>query len=185
MRRREFLIASLVAPGAFLLKGCGGSGGISGMSMFSSSGISAPAKFIKQLLIPSEVDPTVIDNKKTFDLDVRPGQHTFFDGMLTDTYCVDITGGSNQYLAPTLRMRNGDNIEINYANNLGEETTMHGHGMHVPANMDGGPHQNIAAGYTWAVIYTVNQKSYLVLSVEYHLHRKFWVNLMHHSHCLQ
>jgi len=156
MKRREFLIASLVAPGAFLLKGCGGSGGI---SMVSSSGISAPAKFIKQLLIPSEINPDIIDNKKTFDLDIRPGQHTFFDGMLTDTYCVDVTGGNNQYLAPTLRMRNGDNVQINYANNLGEETTMHGHGMHVPADMDGGPHQKIAAGGTWEAIYTVKQKS--------------------------
>jgi FtsP/CotA-like multicopper oxidase with cupredoxin domain len=156
MKRREFLIASLVAPGAFLLKGCGGSGGI---NMVSSSGISAPAKFIKQLLIPSEINPDIIDNKKTFDLDIRPGQHTFFDGMLTDTYCVDVTGGNNQYLAPTLRMRNGDNVQINYANNLGEETTMHGHGMHVPADMDGGPHQKITAGGAWEAIYTVKQKS--------------------------
>ncbi len=156
MKRREFLIASLVAPGAFLLKGCGGGGGI---NMVSSSGISAPTKFIKQLLIPGEINPVSINNKKTFDLDIRPGQHAFFDGMLTDTYCADVTGGNNQYLAPTLRMRNGDNVQINYANNLGEETTMHGHGMHVPADMDGGPHQKIAAGGTWEAIYTVKQKS--------------------------
>jgi len=36
---------------------------------------------------------------------------------------------------------------------------MHGHGMHLPANMDGSPHQTISAGEKWSARYTVNQRA--------------------------
>jgi len=36
---------------------------------------------------------------------------------------------------------------------------MHGHGMHLPATMDGAAHQPIAAGATWSAQYTVNQRA--------------------------
>ena len=36
---------------------------------------------------------------------------------------------------------------------------MHGHGMHVPAIMDGGPINKIQPGTTWSAIYTVDQKA--------------------------
>lgn len=34
------------------------------------------------------------------------------------------------------------------ANTLPEESTVHWHGMHLPAAMDGGPHQMVPAGGT-------------------------------------
>ncbi|MFF2786289.1 multicopper oxidase domain-containing protein [Streptomyces sp. NPDC058049] len=36
------------------------------------------------------------------------------------------------------------------ANTLPEESTVHWHGMHLPAAMDGGPHQMVPAGGSWA-----------------------------------
>jgi len=36
---------------------------------------------------------------------------------------------------------------------------MHGHGMHLPASMDGGPHQPIKPTETWSAQFTVNQKA--------------------------
>jgi FtsP/CotA-like multicopper oxidase with cupredoxin domain len=56
-------------------------------------------------------------------------------------------------------MDDGDTVSINYKNNLGEEVTMHGHGMHVPPSMDGTAHQIISQGATWSARYTVNQKA--------------------------
>ncbi len=62
-------------------------------------------------------------------------------------------------LGPTLKLVNGQRVKIKYTNQLGVTTTMHGHGMHVPAAMDGGPHQPIAPNTTWTADYTVKQKA--------------------------
>ena len=40
-------------------------------------------------------------------------------------------------------------------NNIGVATTTHWHGMHVPAVMDGGPHQGIEPGETWTASFPV------------------------------
>lgn len=40
-------------------------------------------------------------------------------------------------------------------NNLGEDTTVHWHGLLVPAEADGGPHQVIAPGARWTASFTV------------------------------
>ena len=61
------------------------------------------------------------------------------------------------------------NVSINYKNELNESTTMHGHGMHVPAKMDGGPHQKIIINDTWSAQYTAKQKA---CTNWYHPHEK-------------
>ena len=43
-------------------------------------------------------------------------------------------------------MRKGDFVQINLTNNLPATTTTHWHGFHIPAIMDGGPHEDIPAG---------------------------------------
>ncbi|MBK7443200.1 MAG: multicopper oxidase domain-containing protein [Bacteroidetes bacterium] len=46
-----------------------------------------------------------------------------------------------------------DWVTINVTNSLtgtGNTTTMHWHGLHVPAMTDGGPHQIIEQGATWS-----------------------------------
>jgi FtsP/CotA-like multicopper oxidase with cupredoxin domain len=45
---------------------------------------------------------------------------------------------------------------MDVTNNLNESTTLHWHGMHLPAIMDGGPHQN-PGGNTLATVLD-NQK---------------------------
>src|SRR5262249_3995708 len=62
-------------------------------------------------------------------------------GAMTRTW-----GINGNYLGPTLRARRGDRVTIHVTNGLTESTTMHWHGMRLPARMDGGPHQLIAPG---------------------------------------
>jgi bilirubin oxidase len=51
---------------------------------------------------------------------------------------------------------------MNVTNNLNESTTLHWHGMHLPAVMDGGPHQVIPVNTLWQPYWTVmNQASTL------------------------
>ncbi|WP_404854607.1 multicopper oxidase domain-containing protein, partial [Escherichia coli] len=40
---------------------------------------------------------------------------------------------------PTLRWREGDNVTLRVRNRLAEDTSIHWHGIILPANMDGVP----------------------------------------------
>jgi len=74
-----------------------------------------------------------------------------------------ITGGINgKFWGPTLLMNKGDIVHMTVNNYLNDSTTLHWHGMHLPAVMDGGPHQIIPPGTTWQPYWEVkNQASTL------------------------
>jgi len=74
-----------------------------------------------------------------------------------------ITGGVNgKFWGPTLLMTKGDIVHLTVNNGLNDSTTLHWHGMHLPAVMDGGPHQIIPPGTTWQPYWEVkNQASTL------------------------
>ena len=80
----------------------------------------------------------------SFNLNVQQGTTVFFTGYNTPTY-----GINGVWMAPTLILNKGDSVTLNVNNNLPQTTTMHWHGLHVPAKWDGGPHQVIAAGGSW------------------------------------
>jgi hypothetical protein len=91
--------------------------------------------YSKPLAIPALAPYTVdADGYKVFNLDINKSTTEFFTGVATITY-----GINSSVLGQTIRMHNGDKIKLAYNNNLSVATTMHGHGMHVPAMMDGGP----------------------------------------------
>jgi len=52
-------------------------------------------------------------------------------------------------------MRKGDQVVLNVTNQLGERTSTHWHGLHVPAVMDGGLHEMIEPGETWTASFPV------------------------------
>jgi len=111
--------------------------------------------FSKPLAIPA-VAPYTVDAEgyKVFNLDINESTNEFFSGIQTKTY-----GINSNFLGQTIRMHNGDKIKLVYNNNLPVATTMHGHGMHVPAIMDGGPVNKIQPATSWTAEYTVNQKA--------------------------
>jgi len=110
--------------------------------------------FEKSLAIPALAPYTFVNGVKVFDMNIHESTTEFFAGIQTKTY-----GINANILGQTIRMHDGDKIKINYHNNLKEATTMHGHGMHVPAIMDGGPINKIQPGTTWSASYTVNQEA--------------------------
>lgn len=57
---------------------------------------------------------------------------------------------------PTLVMRKGDTVTVDVTNGLADDTTTHWHVVHLPPEMDGGPHQVIAPGANWSPTWTVN-----------------------------
>ena len=69
---------------------------------------------------------------------------------------------------PTLIMNQGDTVQLNVTNNLNlsnstllreTTTTVHWHGFHIPAIMDGGPRQVIAGGTTWSPTFAVKNNA--------------------------
>ena len=71
-----------------------------------------------------------------------------------------ITGAINgNFWGPTLIFNQGDEVHMNVRNNLNDSTTIHWHGMHLPAVMDGGPHQIIPPGTLWQPFWKVTNSA--------------------------
>ncbi|MPM87027.1 Vitamin B12 import ATP-binding protein BtuD [bioreactor metagenome] len=75
------------------------------------------------------------------------GTTEIIKGISTDTL-----GYNGNILGPTIRSKNGEKIIIHVNNNLEDSTTVHWHGLIVPGEMDGGPHQIIKEGESWGIV---------------------------------
>ncbi|MFY1688324.1 multicopper oxidase family protein [Plantactinospora sp. WMMB782] len=124
---------------------------------------SGEVDFVNRLAVPP-LAPSRIDDRgrRVFDLRAQPGQRDFGQGGPTATW-----GFNGDYLGPTLRAERGEEVLVNVVNGLGEPTTVHWHGMHLPAAMDGGPHQMVRPGATWSPRWKVDQPA---ATLWYHPH---------------
>lgn len=91
---------------------------------------------------------------------------TTFNLNLVDTFAQFRTGNQtitagvdNKFWGPTLFLNKGDTVHMNVHNGLNDSTTVHWHGMHLPAVMDGGPHQVIPPGTTWQPYWKVTNNA--------------------------
>ncbi|MDQ3539946.1 MAG: multicopper oxidase domain-containing protein, partial [Chloroflexota bacterium] len=166
-RRKRLTRRTLVVGGG--LAGCctlgvGGGVGIgwfvAGNQDWSNAG---DLSFANPLNIPPLADAAVdADGRLVWDLTIQTGASDLLPGALTETWGID-----GPLLAPTLRARRGDVVAPVLHNALPEDTTIHWHGMHLPAVMDGGPHQMIPTGETWSPSWTVDQPA---ATLWYHPH---------------
>ncbi|MEU8898205.1 multicopper oxidase domain-containing protein [Nocardia sp. NPDC048505] len=146
--RRGFLAALAVAP---IAAGCG---------LGRPDGAAAGPR---ALPIPPLAEAAVgADGVRRFQLTLAPGRAEILPGKHTPTW-----GLNGPYLGPTLRARRGETVAFQVRNGLPEPTTLHWHGMRVPARMDGGPHQTIAPGQVWEPSWTIDQQA---ATLWYHPH---------------
>lgn len=159
MKRRSFIksgVAALAIAGA----------GSAGLYLFNKLDFISTAQakeFTTQLPIPpllKNLDQTGKD--AVFALDVQQGAMNFFPGKSTNTL-----GYNGNFLGPTIRVRNGQPFRIKVNNTLQQTTTLHWHGLHVPAKWDGGPRQPIPAGASWNPDFVINQEA---ATLWYHPH---------------
>ena len=124
----------------------------------------APAaeRFANTLKIPTVLDGKAGAAGKLYELDIGAGTSTFLPGTSTPTF-----GINGPYLGPTIRCQVGDHVTLRVKNNLIEPTTLHWHGLHIPAQSDGGPHQVIEPGAVWEPSFDIKQKASLCW---YHSH---------------
>jgi len=107
--------------------------------------------------------------------------------LTVDTMPVNFTGAARnavvingQLPGPTLRMRQGDEVTIRVTNRLREQTSIHWHGIILPADMDGVPglsFNGIAPGTTFTYRYKVNQYG----TYWYHSHSGFQEQVGHYG----
>jgi FtsP/CotA-like multicopper oxidase with cupredoxin domain len=70
-------------------------------------------------------------------------------------------------LGPVLRLHRGDEVEIAVANAMPDLTAVHWHGLLIPAESDGGPHQVVQPGTTWRPRLKIDQPA---ATLWYHAH---------------
>lgn len=117
----------------------------------------------RPLPIPPLAESTVgADGTRTFTLRAMAGKTEMLPGVRTATW-----GFNGSILGPTLRARRGESVAVHVENALPEPTTVHWHGMHVPAHCDGGPHQPVPAGGQWQPRWEVRQPA---ATLWYHPH---------------
>lgn len=99
-------------------------------------------RFEAELPIPALVDARAQGNAVA--LTASRSTHPFLANRPAATY-----GYSSRILGPAIRLRRGDEIEIAVENKLDRGTTVHWHGLIIPSDQDGAPHDNIAPGKVW------------------------------------
>lgn len=107
-----------------------------------------------KLKIPEILQPRMENGDKVFDLSLQNGEAALLPGKKTATF-----GANGSYLGPTIRAHTGDKVRMNVTNGLNEDTTVHWHGMHLPPEMDGGPHQVIKKAANWQPYWTVTNEA--------------------------
>jgi blue copper oxidase len=78
-------------------------------------------------------------------LSLNPATHDFGNGVASPTF-----GINHSYLGPVIKVAQGQTLPFDVANGIGETSTIHWHGLHIPGDVDGGPHQEIAHGAVWS-----------------------------------
>ncbi|MFC0526679.1 multicopper oxidase family protein [Phytohabitans kaempferiae] len=161
MRRRR--VVALVGAGAVLAV-CGG-GGVATLVAWSQAGLDTAGQvdFRNRLAVPPLAESRIDrEGRRVFDLRAQEGRTDFGRDEATRTW-----GFDGDYLGPTLRAKRGERVLVNVVNGLDEPTSVHWHGMHLPARMDGGPHQEVRPGATWSPHWTVGQPA---ATLWYHPH---------------
>ncbi len=151
MQRRNFLQSSSILGSGLLLPA----------TLWGQS-----AQETSPLNIPPLLSGELSDNRQRYQLNVRSGISEFFPGVSTPTF-----GFNGSFLGPTLSLRRDSAVTLSVNNGLEEPTTVHWHGLHVPAAADGGPHQIVEPGASWDAVFRVNQEAGTFWYHSHMLHR--------------
>lgn len=119
-------------------------------------------EFTRPLAVPPLAESYVEDGVRVFSLEMQQGATDLGRGSPTPTW-----GFDGAHLGPTLRAARGERVRVEVRNSLDETSTVHWHGMHLPAEMDGGPHQPVAPGHMWTPEWEIDQPA---ATLWYHPH---------------
>jgi suppressor of ftsI len=150
MKRRTFLESGLAGAAGIML-GCGGNGEEGAPVLADADG------FVRDRQLPgfaSLKDESVDAGTFSASLCAAPGYVQLGDGGPTQMllYNGSIPG-------PMVEVREGQRVRINFDNQLAHETTIHWHGLPIPADQDGNPMDPVPAGSTRVYDYVLPKGS--------------------------
>ena len=106
-----------------------------------------------ELTFPNILKPDQEDNHSiSYTIHAQQGTSEIFAGNKTNTY-----GYNGDFLGPVIRVKKGMDVSLHLVNDLKEDTTFHWHGLELPAEGDGGPHQVLKSGESKTIRFTVKQ----------------------------
>lgn len=131
-------VAVLIALGLFVRSNNHNSMSMSSAdktSLQSMMGVSSIDKLpLKTASNQKPLTPTVKDGVKEFTLTAEPIRWQYANGKTITAWAYN-----GQVPGPEIRVNEGDNVKVTFANKLPKATTIHWHGLNVPNNMDGVP----------------------------------------------
>lgn len=137
---------------------------LQGLSATAAAVLAAPAARAQEGPRPLPIPPLLDARAQggVIELAAQSGETEFWPGAVSPT-----AGYNGSYLGPTLRVHAGDDVRMRVTNRLQEDTTVHWHGLLVPSEVDGGPHNTIAPGARWEPVVPVRQAA---TTAWYHAH---------------
>ena len=130
-----------------------GLGGLASAAIMGRAKLAIAAQvepFSAPLPLPSLLDARRQGNR--VKIAAREGRHAFIPGIPVRTY-----GYSSDYLGPAIKVYRGDTVQIEVENKIDRPTTVHWHGLLVPARDDGGPRSLIHPSQVWRPELKVDQ----------------------------
>ena len=125
----------------------------SACSLLAGAGISWAKSRLKPLpILP--LNDLIGEFDARIQLNLNAAAHDFGSGAASRTL-----GINSNYLGQVLRVKQGQTLPFDVINGIGEVTTVHWHGLHIPGEVDGGPHQVIDPGHTWAPDVPIRQQA--------------------------
>lgn len=85
-------------------------------------------------------------------LTAAPARLALVPGSSTDVYAYN-----GRVPGPTLEVREGDSLIVHFHNQLPEPTTIHWHGIHLPADADGSPLNPVAPGASHDYVFAIGR----------------------------
>ncbi|MGK7370456.1 MAG: multicopper oxidase domain-containing protein, partial [Candidatus Halalkalibacterium sp. M3_1C_030] len=78
--------------------------------------------------------------------------------MIAGKYSIDGLRFNESLPGPTIRKRRGEHFQVQFQNDIGQESIIHWHGMIVPPEMDGHPKDVISDG-SYSYDFQINQRA--------------------------
>jgi bilirubin oxidase len=146
MRRREFLAATLAGLGP-LLPGCGGGGGPPGPMGTPGAALARGLPLPSLSPLPNEA---ATPGHFAGTLVAAPASLALVEGRSSALWLYN-----GAFPGPAIEVREGDHVRIALENRLPLDTTVHWHGLPVPADQDGNPMDPVPPGATRAYEFDV------------------------------
>lgn len=152
MKRRDFIAKSSLSAGSFIASGSI----VSLLNACSKNGMGSNTtnvtnivenQFTTILPIPNTVSGTATLKSQVTSTSINKTP-------------ISVLGyQANSILGPTIKVNNGDSVNITLNNLLSEPNNIHWHGLKIPANMDGYPTDLAAAGATKQYQFSIQQRA--------------------------